>query len=97
MRKTAPVPEREYGSVNFCAHSTPFLRTTYQKGLEFYADYKKSLGETSLQEVTDTVDKIVSDTGHSSDIVDEDLSILKKSLQRSFYERLTDFIGSIFS
>lgn len=65
VHKTAPASDRECCSVNFCARPTPFLKTTYQKAREFYADYKKSLGETSVQEVISTADRIVSDTGHS--------------------------------
>ncbi len=51
--------------VNFCAKTTPFIKTTAQKIREFHADYKKSLGEVSLNDVINTTDKIVSDTGHS--------------------------------
>ena len=69
-KNTAQTPEvRLCGGVSFCANPTPFMKTTAQKIREFHTDYKKSLGEVSLNDIVNITNKISATTGRSKEEV----------------------------
>lgn len=69
-KNTAQTPEvRLCSGVSFCANPTPFMKTTAQKIREFHTDYKKSLGEVSLNDIVNITNKISATTGRSKEEV----------------------------